>query len=84
MPTRSFSEQALMVLILVLVAFLALAFSQSLFLVVFAPVVVYVLWGYSRRIKELENRVAELDGLSPKKSETREKPKETDEAKKGS
>jgi len=81
---RSFSEQALMVIVIVLVAFLALALTQSIFMFVFAPIVVYLFWGYSRRIKELENRVAELDGHSTKKSETRGKTREVDEPNKGS
>jgi len=81
---RSYSEQILMVLVIVLVAFLALALTQSIFMFVFAPIVVYLLWGYSRRIKELENRVAELDGHSTKKGETHGKTREMDEPDKGS
>lgn len=84
MPTkRSYSEQILMVVVIVLVAFLALAFTQSIFMLFFAPIVVYVLWSDSRRIKELENRLSELDGLPPKKGESRGKPHEMDEAGKG-
>ena len=81
---RSFSEQAMMVILIVLVAFLALALTQSIFMFVFAPIVVYLLWSYSRRIKDLENRVAELDGLSTKKSETPGKTREKDGADKRS
>ncbi|HXQ92615.1 MAG TPA: hypothetical protein VN739_06385 [Nitrososphaerales archaeon] len=61
-----------MIITIVLVGFLALAFTGSIFTLVFAPIVVYVLWRDSKRIKELEKQLAELENLSPKKSGTKE------------
>jgi hypothetical protein len=64
--TRRFSDQLLMIVTIVLVGFLALAFTQSIFMLVFAPIVVYILWSYSKRIKQLEKQLAELENPSPK------------------
>ena len=68
--TKRFSDQLLMVVTVVLVGFLALAFTGSIFTLVFAPIVVYILWSYSKRIKNLEKQLAELESPSPKKGGT--------------
>jgi len=69
--TKRFSDQLLMVVTVVLVGFLALAFTGSIFTLVFAPVVVYILWSNNKRIKNLEKQLAELES-PPKKSGTKD------------
>jgi membrane protein implicated in regulation of membrane protease activity len=50
-----------MIVIAVVVAFLAIIF-YIIFLAVFSAVVVYFLWRYHARIKELERRLDEATG----------------------
>jgi len=79
MPNRmGTSEQISMVVASVLVGFLALAFTQSLFMLFFAPIVVYVLWSDSKKMNQLEKRLTELENLSSKKSVTHEGAQEVD------
>jgi len=58
-------EQTAMVVAIVLIGFFALVFTQSIFMLIFAPLIVYVIWSDNKRIKELEKR---LDELQPNKT----------------
>lgn len=42
--------------------------GQILFLAVFVPIAVYVIWTGSRKVSDLQRRVAELEGTRPKES----------------
>lgn len=52
-------------IIIALVAFAALLFTYNVFIVVFSVVVVYFLWEYHDRVRELEKRVEELSVGKP-------------------
>ncbi len=48
--------------ILVFIGFIGFAFTQSLFTLFFAPIVIYYIWWNHDRTRELERRLSQLEG----------------------
>ena len=58
---RGSADRVVMALVCVLVGLVSLAIISSIVLLFFAPIVVYVLWNSSRKISDLQRRLAELE-----------------------
>jgi hypothetical protein len=58
---RGILDRAFMVVTSILLGFLAVVFTQSLFMLFFTPAVVYIIWSTSRRMNDLQRRVVELE-----------------------
>ena len=63
---RTTQEQIVMIAFCVIVAFLT--FAQSIFVLFFAPIVVYMLWDYNSKITNLDKRVVERESDTEKRS----------------
>ena len=66
------------ILILILVGLTGLEFTGSFFILLFAPIIVYYVWGNYSKTKDLERRLAALEKLNPpsKKEGTADQPSE--------
>ncbi len=59
-----------MVIVSAFLGFVALAFSQSIFMFFFVPIVVYILWDTNEKIREMRRRLTQLEAQkSPNENE---------------
>ncbi len=58
-----------MSIVSVFLGFVALVFSQSIFMFFFVPMVVYILWDTNEKIREMQRRLTQLEAKSPNENE---------------
>lgn len=73
---RGVLDQAFMVFASILIGAIATILTESVFMLPFTSIVVFLLWDYSKQLKELRRRVIELEDEASKKEEP-QKPPET-------
>ena len=58
---RGLLETAAMIFVCAFLGFVAYIFSQSLFLLFFVPIIVYVVWDDRQKVAEIQRRLSQPD-----------------------
>lgn len=68
MTNRNFWEALAIIIFSIFMGFVAFALTQSIFDLIFVPLVVFLLWYYDMKVGELDKRLSEMESRLSKNS----------------